>query len=730
MLSTQFQLMSCQKYWRSRIFSCLKVQWHKGFKIKLFRLFLPLLSCILVSIAGIHSPAAQLKSTEILWDTYGIPHIYGKDVKSLFHAFGWAQTQSHGNLLLRLYGQARGQAAEYWGQKYLASDRWVRTMGIPTRSRKWYEAQNPVFRSYLDAFAAGINAYARAHAESIDDEVKVVLPVNGEDVLAHLQRVLHFTFVVDPESVPSLDRQQQAHNTPLPARGSNGWAIAPSRSASGNAMLLANPHLPWSDLFLWYEAQLTAPGFDAYGAALVGVPVLSIAFNNNLGWTHTVNVHDGWDAYELTLVDGGYQLDGKVKTFQTETQTLKIKQDDGTLRQEPFKVQSSVHGPVIATKDNKAIALRVVGLEQPGAIEQWWQMAGAKNLDEFETALKRLQIPMFTVMYADRAGHILHLFNGQVPVRSQGNFADWEGSIPGDTSTTVWTKTHPYQDLPRVLDPPSGWLQNANDPPWTTTFPQAIAPEDYPPYIAPRGPMEFRAQRSAQMLAEDKQISFEEMVKYKHSTRMELADRLLDDLIPAAQQQGSELARRAVSVLKAWDRQANADSRGAVLFAFWAEAMDTDRLFATPWKAEAARTTPDGLANPAGAVATLEAVARKVETTYGSLDVPWGEVFRLRYDDVDLPANGATGSLGVFRALDFVPSADGRFQSIQGDSYVAAIEFSNPLRAKVLTSYGNATQPMSPHRGDQLKLFARQELRSVWRSRQEIEAHLSSRQVF
>ena len=729
MFHSQFQLASFHKSWRSRIFTYLKVQRHKSFKIKLFRLFLPLLSCILVLITGIHSPAAQIKNTEILWDTYGVPHIYGKDVKSLFHAFGWAQTQSHGNLLLRLYGQARGRAAEYWGQKYLTSDRWVRTMGIPTRSRQWYEAQNPLFRSYLDAFAAGINAYAQAHAKSIDDEVEVVLPVKGEDVLAHLQRVLHFTFVVDPESVPSLDREREARTAPLPAKGSNGWAIAPSRSASGNAMLLANPHLPWSDLFLWYETQLTAPSFDAYGAALVGVPVLSIAFNNNLGWTHTVNVHDGWDAYELTLVDGGYQLDGKVKTFQTETQTLKIRQDDGTLRQEPLKVQSSVHGPVIATKDNKAIALRVVGLEQPGAIEQWWQMAGAENLNQFETALKRLQIPMFTVMYADRQGHILHLFNGQVPVR-QGNFADWQGLIPGDTSKTLWTKTHPYQDLPRVLDPPSGWLQNANDPPWTTTFPREIAAKDYPPYIAPLGPMEFRAQRSAQMLAEDEQISFEEMVKYKHSTRMELADRLLDDLIPAAQQQGSELARRAASVLKAWDRQANADSRGAVLFAFWAEAMDTDTLFATSWQAESPRTTPDGLANPAGAVATLEAVARKVETTYGSLDVPWGEVFRLRYDDVDLPANGATGSLGVFRSLDFVPSADGRFQSFQGDSYVAAIEFSNPVRAKVLTSYGNATQPMSPHKGDQLKLFARQELRSVWRSRKEIEAHLRLRQVF
>ncbi len=125
----------------------------------------------------------------------------------------------------------------------------------------------------------------------------------------------------------------------------------------------------------------------------------------------------------------------------------------------------------------------------------------------------------------------MHLFNGQVPVRSKGDFEYWEGIIPGDTSTTLWTKTHPYPDLPRAIDPPSGWLQNANDPPWTTTFPLVLNPDNYPPYMAPRGPMSFRAQRSARMLAEDKRISFQEMVDYKHSTRMELADRLLDDLL-------------------------------------------------------------------------------------------------------------------------------------------------------------------------------------------------------
>ena len=170
--------------------------------------------------------------------------------------------------------------------------------------------------------------------------------------------------------------------------GSNGWAIAPSRSASGNAMLLANPHLLWSDLFLWYEAQITAPGIDAYGATLVGIPVLAIAFNDNLGWTHTVNTHDGWDAYQLELADDGYRFDGKVRPFETKTVSLKIKQNDGTLQEQPLVVKSSVHGPVVSEKDDKATALRVVGLDQPGVLEQWWDMARSQNLAEFENALQ------------------------------------------------------------------------------------------------------------------------------------------------------------------------------------------------------------------------------------------------------------------------------------------------------------------------------------------------------
>jgi acyl-homoserine-lactone acylase len=697
---------------------------YRNISQRLQRFFL-VVSCLALLLIRISPSPARPTSTEILWDRYGVPHIYGKTVTDLFRAFGWAQAKSHGNLILRLYGEGRGRAAEYWGRDYINSDRWVRTMGIPIRAQTWYSDQTPEFRRYLDAFAAGINAYARKHPDQIDDNVEAVLPIQGVDVLAHLQHILHFTFMVNAKQVASLTEGQSSPSAQSgAAAGSNAWAIAPSRSASANAMLLANPHTPWSGAFLWYEAQLTAPGIDAYGASLVGVPVLNIAFNDHLGWTHTVNTHDGWDAYELPLTGGKYRFDGKLYPFKIDSQPIKVKQPDGTLREEHLAVQHAIHGPVVAQTGNKAIALRVVGLDQPKVLEQWWEMARAKNLTQFEAALKRLQIPMFSILYADRAGHIMHLFNGLVPMRTGGKFEDWEGIIPGDTSKTLWSKTHSYQTLPRLLDPPSGWLQNANDPPWTTTFPLALNPEDYPTYIAPRGPMGFRPQRSARLIMEDQKITFEEMIQYKHSTQMELADRLLDDLIPLAQQHGTELVRRAASVLAKWDRQANANSRGAVLFNFWLESMDFDPPFKVPWQETSPQMTPDGLADPARAVVALETAAAKVEATYKALDVPWGDVFRLRYGKFDLPANGGYGDLGIFRTLDFASAERNRFQAVKGDSFVAAIEFSNPVKAKVLNSYGNATQPNSPYVGDQLELFAQKALRPVLRSRKEIRSAL------
>lgn len=670
-----------------------------------------------LALAAACSPS-EAPTTEILWDKWGVPHVFAADEEDAFFAFGWAQMQVHGDLILRLYGEARGRGAEYWGSDSLDTDRWVRTMGIPERARIWYEAQSPDFRRDLDAFASGMNAYAKAHPDEIADDVEILLPVDGVDILAHAQRAIHFTFITDSSVFGQARGALGA--------GSNTWAIAPSRSSSGNALLLQNPHLPWSDLFLFTEGHIVAPGVDIYGATLVGSPVLAIAFNDHLGWSHTVNTFDGADLFQVTLVPGGYLWDGETKPLGVEEQTIRVK----GASEEKLTLKKTVHGPIVFEDENRAVALRVSGLDAPGMLEEWWDMGQATNLVEFEEALKRLQIPMFNVMYADREGHILYLFGGRVPRRPHGDVRYWEGTVPGEGVATLWTETHPYEDLPRVLDPSSGWLQNANDPPWTSTLPAALHRESFPPYMAPEF-MHLRAQHSAKLLLDDDSVEFEELLAYKHSTRMLLAERLVDDLVAAARG-GSEIAREAASVLESWDGRADAGSRGAVLFHFWVtrwtKADGGD--FAIPWDSEKPTATPDGLADPAKAVSDLEDAAKELVEAYGGIDVAWGDVFRIRYGGKDLPANGAPGEPhGSFRTAYFEREENGRFRIVGGDTYYAVVEFGNPLKARVLTAYGNATQAGSPHRGDQLELFAREEMRPVWRARAEIEANLEKREA-
>ena len=672
--------------------------------------------------------------TEILWDSYGVPHIYAPDVEGMFEAQGWAQMEAHGDLILRLYGQARGRAAEYWGEDYLPSDIRARTLSIPDRAATWAGMQDPEMGRYFEAFVAGMNEYARVEGDFLDDEVEVVLPVVPEDVLAHLMRVIHFSFVSPPNAVPGQFQGNLLEETlGEGTAGSNAWAIGPSHSASGNAMLLANPHLPWADFYLWFENQLVGPDFDAYGATLVGMPLVTIGFNEHLGWTHTVNSYDGSDVYELVLEGDGYLFDGEVRDFEVRVDTLKVRGEDGTVVERELSVRSSVHGPVMGLGDGRAFAVRVAGLQEAQVFRQYYDMLSAENLQEFETAMGMMQMPMFTTMYADSEGHIMHLFNGLVPVRPEGDVAYWMGSVPGTSSQTLWTEYHPYTDLPKAVDPQSGWLQNANDPPWTTTFPRprSMDPALYAPYTAPEF-MHPRAQRSARMLMEDESITFDELMEYKHSTHMELADRLVGELIVAAREDGGGNVVAAAEVLEGWDGNADVGSRGAVLFLAWAESF-YGRVggdpFVVPWDAEDPMGTPRGLVDPDLAVRVLDQASSTVLERYGALDVPFGDVYRIRRDDLDLPGNGMSGPVGVFRAAGYGPAENGKYQLGGGDTFVLAIEFSEPIRAMAVLGYGNASQAGSPHRTDQLALFSEKRMRPVLRTREEILASGTTRSV-
>jgi acyl-homoserine-lactone acylase len=637
----------------------------------------------------------------------------------MYYEFGWAQMHNHANLVLRLYGQARGQAAAYWGDQYLASDKQVRLFQIPELAEKEYSRQQPAFRKWLDAFANGINAYATAHPDAISTENRQVLPVRGQDVLAHGIRIIFLRFVA-------------GDNLGLPSRtgkaGSNGYAIGPSRTLSHHTLLLANPHLPWGDLYTFFEAHLQAPGFNAYGAAVVGLPVLNIAFNLHLGWTLTVNTIDACDRYELSLQGDGYILDDHTVPFEKKEVSLRIKQADGSLREERMECLYSRHGPVIGSQEGKAYAIRIAGMENPDILYQWHRMAAARDSKEFETALKMMQLPMFNVIYADDKGHILYLFDGNVPDRSEGDWKFWNGTVDGRFSKYIWDRTLPYEDLPRLWDPVTGFVQNANDPPWSCTYPALLDPGKYRLYISPSG-MPLRPQRAVNMVRRDSFVTAERLAGYKLNTGMEAADRFLNDLLAAVQAYPDSLAAAAAAVLQKWDRMTDSDSRGAVLFARWFDKM-TPEMFHTPWSPGDPLTTPAGLKDPRAAVHLLDLAAEEILKEDGRLDIAWGEVYRFRLNEMDYPANGGSAQYGIYRTIYYARDKDGKYRAVAGDSYVAITEFGKEVKAWVLLSYGNASQPGSKHAGDQLLLLSRKQLRTAWLGRKDILLNLEEKEIF
>ena len=681
------------------------------------------LLCITVLIFSTIANAQDENSTaKIAWDKWGVPHITADNVEGLFYAQGWAQMHNHANLILDLYGTARGKGAEYWGETHLQDDILIHTLGFSELADKWESEQDPETKIMAEAFIKGMNAFAKSHPEQIEVKNRVVLPLTIKDMNMHLMTVVFTRFVAGKD----LGRSQRWGDM-----GSNTYAIAPSRSASGNAMLVQNPHLPWSREFLFFESHLMLEARNMYGTTLVGLPGIAIGFNNNLGWSHTNNTIDNADVYELSVKEDKYLMDGVQKNFEVSAKTIQIRQEDGTLLPHGILIMKTDHGPVVGKKDDKVLSLRMTGLDRPNMQLQWWRMINSTNFDEFEAALKMSQLPFWNVMYADKEGDIFYLFNGLIPKRSTGNWEYWDRIIPGGKSTDIWSEVHTYTDLPKIKNPENGWLQNANDPPWTSTIPMILDPGDFPEYMAPKF-MHFRPQRAARMMIDDESITFNELVEYKLSTRVEFADRILDDLFEAVDQSGSADAKAAKVVLEKWDREADADSKGMILFNSWADKFGVRKRsnYVKPWDISAPHTTPDGLADPENAVQLLEEAAAEVKSKFGRLDPQWGDYYRINYNKRDLPANGYDGELGIFRVAWPGDGDEDHMYVGGGDSWVGIIEFGEEVNAKVLLSYGNATQKDSPHNGDQLELFSKKLMRDAWFTKAEVEANTVAVNVF
>jgi acyl-homoserine-lactone acylase len=522
------------------------------------------------------------------------------------------------------------------------------------------------------------------------------------------------------------------------APGSNAFALAGSRTTTGKPILLGNPHLQWSSLY--WEAHVRIPGtLDFYGSTLVGIPVLRAGFNDRLGFVTTNNAPDLDDVITLAVdptKPDNYLFDGASRPLRRREATLQVRQEDGSLRRETKTFWSTHIGPAIHRSPGRVFTVLSTRLDAFQYFEGFYDLSKARNLGEWNTAMRRNLVPTSNFTYADADGNILYYWNARIPVRSDGR--DYRLDLTAASGADLWTRMHSIDDFPRLMNPPGGYVQNANNPPQFVSLRDPIDMSAFPAQFE-RGPLGLRPQLALDLLEQKSSYSVQDVIDLKYSNRMLLAERVKRDLVDAVRSSSdaSDDAKAGADVLEAWDDKVSAGSRGAVLFQrFWDLYSEAVRPpFATPWQEAHPATTPSGIADRPAAVRYLEAAVRAVRDQHGSPSVAWGDVHRFRAGALDLPGDGTTGTYGTFRVMTFAAGDDPRVRVAGhlpgrdtpvgfGDAWVLLVDFSKPGEAWSVLAYGQTPKGDSPHSSDQLQLFADHKLRRAWYSEADIRANL------
>ncbi len=665
-------------------------------------------------------PPEGTYDVRILRDTWGVPHHFGRSDADVAYGLAWAHAEDDFETIQGALVASRGRLAAMIGQDGAANDYMVQLLRVQEVVTAGYPTLAADVRALCEAYADGINHFAATHP---DQAIAWAYPLRGEDVVAGFVHKLPLFFGVDQalkelfedeRQRPLTERKTARRGFELgPVTGSNTFAVGPTRTADGSTFLVINSHQPWEGPVAWYEAHLhSEQGWDMVGGVFPGAPLVLHGHNRDLGWAHTVNKPDLVDVYVLDVDPEDpdrYRFDGEWRTLEERTAAIEVKLWGPLRWTVEREVLWSVHGPVVR-RPHGTYAVRFASFGEVGHVEQWYRMNQARTFDEWQAAVRRQALPMFNTAYADREGNIFYLYNALLPKRSSGY--DWSQYLPGDTSETLWTETMALDELPQVLNPSSGFVQNCNNHPFATTHgPENPSPADYPIGIERR--VTNRGQRALELLGADSSITLEELdaIKYDtaystQSTMAQLVERVL--ALPRPIGASSE----AWDVLADWNFETDVDNpRAALAILSLAQFL--------PILGEVEPPSDEAL------VAAVSQAAQQLLQHHGRLDVRWGEVNRLRHGPADLAVGGAPD---VLRAIYGELADDGRLVGLAGDSYILRVAWSSEgnLRSDSVHQFGSATQDEdSPHYADQAVLFAQRQTKPVWMYEAEVRSHLA-----
>lgn len=680
----------------------------------------------------------------IIRDNWGIPHIYGKTDAAAVFGLMYAQCEDDFKRVEMNYIEKLGRLSEIKGQSVLYNDLEIKLLIDINEAKTDYKNADPWLKKLLDSYADGINFYLYKHPE-----VKPLLLTHFEPWFPLLWTdgsigaistadlsvgELKAFYSGSNEKTAYVEREKNVQT------GSNGFAFAPSKTASGNAILYINPH---TTFYFRPEVQVSSEeGLNADGAVTWGQFFIYQGFNENCGWMHTSSNVDVADMYAEKIILKKnklfYEYDKKLIPVIEKEITIKYL-EDGKLVPKTFKTYFTNNGPIMAKRDGKWISLKSNNRSM-NSLTQSWVRTKSTDFNDYKKAMDLKANTSNNTVYADSKGNIAYWHGNFIPVRDRK--LNWSKVVDGSISATQWKGLHDVNETVHLYNPTNGWLQNCNSTPYTAAGTNSPKKEDYPAYMAPDGE-NFRGINAVRIFSQDKKYTLDEVITDGYDSKLSIFEILIPALtevfeknIKPTDTAYNELAE-PISILKNWDYYAKENSIATTLAVEWAYKLDpiiqkayvnegeTDQVENT--KKFAKNATADQL------VPQLQAVVKDLKAKWGTWQIPWGEINRfqrsngdlnLKYDDSkpSLPiayGPGSWGSLPSFKS-SYQNGSKKRY-GYNGNSFVCVVEFGSKIKAKSLLAGGNSGDINSKHFFDQAQMYQNGQFKDVLFYKEDVE---------
>jgi acyl-homoserine lactone acylase PvdQ len=694
-------------------------------------------------LARLEERAARV---EIIRDDFGVPHVYGKSDADAVFGLLFAQAEDDFPRIERNYVWAIGRLAEVEGESAIFSDLRARLYMTVDEARAAYASAPEWLRALCNAWADGLNYYLLTHPEvkpKLLTRFEPWMPmffsegsIGGDIEQIPLERIARF-YGGDAAGEPiAAARDIEAEFAP--PGGSNGFAVSGDRTESGNALLLINPH---TSFYFRGEVHIVSEeGLNAYGAVTWGQFFVYQGFNEKTGWMHTSTHVDFIDEFveEVSREDGKllYRYGEELKPVEVSEVSLKYKDGD-KVRERAFTVYHTHHGPVTHDVDGKWTVTKI-NWDPVNALIQSFTRTKLDNYDEFREMMNIRTNSSNNTVFADAEGNIAYFHGNFIPKRDTR--FDFSKPVDGSDPATDWQGLHTVDEAVTILNPPNGWIQNANSTPFTAAAEFSPKREDYPAYMAPDHE-NFRGVHAVRVLSDVDELTLDGLIELAHDPYLPGFEKLIGGLLEAWDQADEHDAAVAepIAVLTEWNLATGEDSVAMSLAHFYG----MNYLARAPFPeglSEMERITMLGTTTrPSERLEVLAETVAMLESDFGDWRMPWGEINRfqrlsgaiqLTYDDNQPSlavgmANSRWGALADFGAK----RRDGtkRLYGDNGNSFVAVVEFGDRVKAKSILAGGQSNDPDSPHFFDQAPLYAEQQFKDVAYYREDVERRAQER---